>query len=50
MPSGNRVTNDIQASPMLSAQKLILAARSDQRSAGIRYRRQNSASPTASIP
>src|SRR5262249_43677474 len=36
MPSGNSVANDIQASPMLSPQKLIFAARSFQRSAGIR--------------
>src|SRR5215213_1285868 len=36
--------------PYFSDQKLILAARPDQRSSGSRYLRQNRASPAASIP
>ena len=50
MPSGNSVANTIQASPMFSDQKLILAARSLQSFSGIMYRKQKRAKPTASIP
>ena len=40
----------IQASPMLVDQKLMRAHFSGHLSAGMRYRRQNIASPMASMP